>query len=227
MEAVGADEAARADGRTVAKARFDDVAVIDERVERLAGGQRDQRARGAGTHESVQEIAAVHHEIRKAIPFAKRGAEVERRQRLAANRIHPHHARGEHRGLVNLRQNAEAVQRPGRVWSKLQACADLAKLGSLFGDRGGNPVTGYCERGRETAYPATDDQQPLVQEHLCRDSVPTQSPPARRKDAQCLRLGKTRGSAESNERPSRSIRHEGFVHGLTVNVGANGRKQGF
>src|ERR1700722_14075653 len=116
-----------------------------------ADAQLDQLMGLACLEEHAMQIAAMHHRIGIAEPGAKRLAQIDMGDFVAAQRIHEaklvdidSHAA---RGLAD----AEIIESVKRVWPKLDAGADLAERAALFQQDRANALLRQPKRRREAA----------------------------------------------------------------------------
>src|SRR4029077_12741392 len=132
VNAVGADDEVRPRNMAVGKARF-------RVLGRLADGDalfaKRNRVRLQPLHrlgQNAEEVAAMQHDVRRAVAFGRRRAEIEPVPGFAAAPV-PYLARG--RNDLNAGQGvaqAERIEDTGAVRAELDAGADLLEHGRLL-----------------------------------------------------------------------------------------------
>src|SRR5687767_6540258 len=110
------------------------------------------------------EIAAMKHQMRRAEAPCRGLAELEPVPGLACAPVAQFAGDGQHPDFGERLFEAERVEDARAVRSKLDAGTDLLELVRLFIDLDVEPAFEQCERGREPADAAADDDD-LVRRH--------------------------------------------------------------
>jgi hypothetical protein len=129
---------------------------VDDAARRF---EHDARVGAARCEQDIEQIAAVHHDVRMAVVRAKRVAEIERRDLRAAARVAPHEPARKHGERRDRVEHAEVFERVRRVRRELQSRADLAELRGAFEHVHRAADARDRERRRKPADPAAGDQQ--------------------------------------------------------------------
>src|ERR1700677_3973314 len=101
----------------------------------------------------------MHDHVRIGVTRAEGIAEVEMRQTLSGDHVHPDDAFREHRALVDFFKDPEAIQNPRRIRCDLNAGADLAEFGCALDHMHVTSALSDAQSGSEATDAAADDEQ--------------------------------------------------------------------
>jgi len=131
--------------------------VVIDRGDLLAGGQLDA-VPTARRHEDVQQIAAVHHHVRAAVAAPEGVADVQIGQFPPGEGVAEQQPAWQHACVDDLLQDAELAEDAGRIGRELQVGADLRQFAGPLQHPDPAALTRACQRGRQAADAAADDQ---------------------------------------------------------------------